>query len=71
LDAEVNLLLKSSLASNTWKAYNSAVESFKRFRVMYDLHDEWPVTLHDIIKYIAYLPIQGFRPPLLRRTFLV
>ena len=59
LDAEVNLLLKSSLASNTWKTYNSAVESSKRFRVMYDLYDEWPVPLHDIIKYIAYLSYTG------------
>lgn len=26
---------------------------------MYDLHDEWPVPLHDIIKYIAYLSYTG------------
>lgn len=59
LDTEVDSLLKSSLASNTWKTYNSAVDSFKRFRLSYNLHDVWPAPLYDIIKYIAYLSHTG------------
>ena len=59
LDFEVNVLIKSSLASNTWKTYNTAVESLRKFRLLYDLPDIWPVPLHDIIQYIAYLSYEA------------
>lgn len=43
------------MASNTWKTYNSALESLRKFRIFYNLEDIWPVPVHDIMKYIAYL----------------
>jgi hypothetical protein len=39
----------------TWKAYKTAVESFKTFRSLYQLRDVWPVPLNDVMYYIAYL----------------
>lgn len=55
LESEVNVLIKSSLAPNTWKTYNSAVQSLGNFRLLYDLPDIWPVPLYDLIQYIAYM----------------
>jgi hypothetical protein len=55
LDSEIQSLLKSSMACNTWKTYNSAIESFDNFRQIYKLPDIWPVPVQDIIRYIAHL----------------
>jgi hypothetical protein len=41
----------------TWKAYKTAVESFKTFRSLYQLRDVWPVPLNDVMYYIAYLSL--------------
>lgn len=59
LDAEINTLLKSSLAPNSWKTYHSALESLNKFRSIYHLPNEWPVPLYDIMSYIAYLSYSG------------
>lgn len=55
LDSEINSLLKSSMACNTWKTYNSAIESFNKFRQIYKLPDIWPVSVQNIVRYIAHL----------------
>ena len=53
LDSEINSLLKSSMACNTWKTYNSAIKSFDKFRQIYKWPDIWPV--QDIVRYVAHL----------------
>lgn len=55
LDSEINSLLKSSMACNTWKTYNSAIESFDKFRQIYKLLDIQPVPVQNIVRYIAHL----------------
>lgn len=60
LESEADKLLESSLASNTWKTYNSAVEALAKFRLQYDLDNFWPVPLDHLLKFIAYLSYENF-----------
>ena len=43
----------------TWKAYKTAVESFKTFRSLYQLRDVLPAPLNDAMYYITYLSYTG------------
>ncbi|CAG2209864.1 unnamed protein product [Mytilus edulis] len=60
LKDEADLLLKCSMASNSWKTYKTAVECFKKFRFIYNYRDIWPVPIDEIAQFIAYLSYKGF-----------
>ena len=47
------------MASNSWKTYKTAVDSFKTFRNGYFLEDIWPAPIDHIAKFIAYLSYKG------------
>jgi hypothetical protein len=55
LATEIDDLVESSVASNTWKVYKTAADSFQNFRQLYDMSQFWPAPLNDILFYIAYL----------------
>ncbi|CAC5358046.1 unnamed protein product [Mytilus coruscus] len=59
LKDEADLLLKWSMASNSWKTYKTAEECFKKFRIIYNYFDIWPVPIDEIALYIAYLSYEG------------
>lgn len=58
LENEQCSLVKSSLSSNTWKTYDMALESYRDFRLFYNLEDTWPIPINSIAKFIAYLSCQ-------------
>jgi hypothetical protein len=41
LATEIDDLVESSVASNTWKVYKTAVDSFQNFRQLYDMSQSW------------------------------
>ena len=49
------------MAENTWKTYETAVESLERFCAEYSLICCWPVKLDHLIKFIAYLSYSGYK----------
>ena len=55
LATEIDDLVESSVASNTWKVYKTAVDSFQNFRQLYDMSQFWQAPLNDILFYIACL----------------
>lgn len=59
LTTEVNYLLGKSMAEKTWKTYKTAIESFRSFRIFYNLPYIWPAPLYDILYYIAHLSSSG------------
>ena len=62
LATEIDDLVESSVASNTWKVYKTAVDSFQNFRQLYDMSQSWPTPLNDILFYIAYLSHTNHSP---------
>ncbi|VDI82774.1 Hypothetical predicted protein [Mytilus galloprovincialis] len=60
LKDEADLLLKCSMAPNSWKTYKTAVECFKKFRIIYNYRHIWPVPIDEIAQFIAYLSYKGF-----------
>ncbi|CAC5380841.1 unnamed protein product [Mytilus coruscus] len=60
LKDEADLLLKCSMAPNSWKTYKTAVECLKKFRIIYNYRDIWPVPIDEIAQFIAYLSYKGF-----------
>jgi hypothetical protein len=44
LATEIYDLVESSVASNTWKAYKTAVDSFQNFRQLYDMSQSWAIS---------------------------
>ena len=62
LATEIDDLVESSIASNTWKVYKTAVDSFQNFRQLYDMSQSWPAPLNDILFYIAYLSHKNHSP---------
>lgn len=62
LATEIDDLVESSVASNTWKVYKTAVDSFQNFRQLYDMSQSWPAPLNDILFYIAYLSHTNHSP---------
>ena len=60
LKDEADLLLKCSMAPNSWKTYKTAVECLKKFRIIYNNRDIWPVPIDEIAQFIAYLSYKGF-----------
>ena len=62
LTTEIDDLVESSVASNTWKVYKTAVDSFQNFRQLYDMSQSWPAPLNDILFYIAYLSHTNHSP---------
>ncbi|CAC5366987.1 unnamed protein product [Mytilus coruscus] len=59
LKDEAELFLKWSMASNSWKTYKTAVECFKKCRIIYNYFDIWPVPIDKIAQFIAYLSYKG------------
>jgi hypothetical protein len=51
-------LIAHSLATNTWKTYKTAADSFLRFRREYGFPDSWPVSLDQF----CLLPFTGLSP---------
>jgi hypothetical protein len=41
--------------------YESAVASFEKFRLYYNLSNIWPVPLSDIVNFIAYLEKMNYK----------
>ncbi|CAG2195652.1 unnamed protein product [Mytilus edulis] len=56
----LGMLLKCSMAPNSWKTYKTAVECLKKFRIIYNNRDIWPVPIDEIAQFIAYLSYKGF-----------
>lgn len=59
IDIEVSHLLDASLAESTHIVYANAVQSFKNFLNSYGFHLKWPITVNHILRYIAYLSLNG------------
>ncbi|CAC5417273.1 unnamed protein product [Mytilus coruscus] len=49
----------AAVAPNTAKVYQQALRSFKDFRALFPFEDLWPVPLHHISNYIAYMSFTG------------
>lgn len=47
------------MANNTWKIYNTAIESFNAFRRLYNLDQAWPASIEHLAHFIAYLSHKG------------
>ncbi|XP_076099825.1 integrase/recombinase xerD homolog, partial [Mytilus galloprovincialis] len=59
LQGEIDRLIVSAVAPNTSKVYQQALRSFKEFRTLFQFEDLWPIPLHDITNYIAYMSFTG------------
>ncbi|VDI41059.1 Hypothetical predicted protein [Mytilus galloprovincialis] len=55
LQGEIDRLIVSAVAPNTSKVYQQALRSFKEFRTLFQFEDLWPIPLHHITNYIAYM----------------
>ena len=55
-------LVDASIAANTNATYSNAIESFKRFRLLYNLNCIWPAPKSEIILFIAYCFECGYAP---------
>lgn len=56
LATEIEDLVESSVASNTWKVYKTAVDSFQNFRQLYDMSQSWPDPLMTSIFILLSYP---------------
>jgi len=52
---QINVLVSNSLSENTKQLYNQALVTFKRFLREYDLSENWPPALSQIVQFVAYL----------------
>ncbi|CAC5358968.1 unnamed protein product [Mytilus coruscus] len=59
LQTEIDRLIVSAVAPNTAKVYQQALRSFNEFRALFQLEDLWPIPLHHITNYIAYMSFTG------------
>ncbi|CAG2227125.1 unnamed protein product [Mytilus edulis] len=59
LQGEIDRLIVSAVAPNTSKVYQQALRSFKEFRTLFQFEDLWPIPLHHITNYIAYMSFTG------------
>lgn len=57
LNQEASRLLHNSLAPNTHQSYYNAIQQFQNFRVLYSLAHTWPVSVDQLLQYIAYLSL--------------
>ncbi|CAG2199596.1 unnamed protein product [Mytilus edulis] len=57
---EVDFLINNSVAPSTAKLYTRALNFFNSFRKDIGLANVWPVSLHDIVAFIAYMYKSGF-----------
>ncbi|XP_071086522.1 uncharacterized protein, partial [Haliotis cracherodii] len=59
---EVQRLVQSSLALNTWNLYESALKSFNVFRISFSLPHIWPTPVDHLMHFIAHLSLTGKSP---------
>ena len=59
LAREAECLFANRMATNTWKTYTTAVDSVNRFRHEYSFTNGWPVSIEELMNYIAYLSYSG------------
>jgi len=52
LSEEADLIIKYSMASNSWKTYKTAVEAFIQFRLIYKFGNIWPASVDEIAIYL-------------------
>jgi hypothetical protein len=45
LSEEADLIIKYSMASNSWKTYKTALEAFIQFRLIYKFGNIWPADI--------------------------
>lgn len=48
------------MSGSSLKVYSQGLESFRQFRKDHDLLETWPIPLHDIVSYIAFMFKSGF-----------
>ena len=59
LNLEAEKLVKSSMAISSWKTYNTASNSFSKFRDSLGLSEIWPAPVDHLALFIAYLSHKG------------
>jgi hypothetical protein len=62
LVSEAQNLIRASMAQNSWKAYENALNNFFEFRRNLNLGSHWPLLTADIVAFIAYLSLGGWAP---------
>ena len=63
---EAESLLAASLANNTWKAYETGMQTFEQFRMLHDLSLVWPPPVHHLSNFISYLSSTSYSPSTIR-----
>ena len=59
LEKIASVLVNNSVSSNTNKTYKTALEKFASFRRHYEFDDLWPVSVRELILFVAYLANEG------------
>ena len=59
LTAEAERLVEASLATNTWRLYESAIRIFEQFRCQFSLPNVWPAPVDHLVHFIAHLSLTG------------
>ena len=64
--SEAKSLLEASMSSNTWNTYSSGVDSFKRFRTLYNLSPLWPPPVEHFTNFITYMSYSSYSQATIR-----
>ena len=66
LTVETNRLLESSMSSNTWQTYSTAIGKFNQFRYLYGLPLDGLPPVDQVVQFIAYMSACNCTPSTIR-----
>ena len=63
---DIDTLFAASMSDNTWRAYETGLNSFETFRTLYKLSFIWPPPVYHLINYVGYLCHMSYSPATIR-----
>ena len=59
LSQVAELIFEQGVSKNTHKSYNLAMSKLFDFKILYKLNQVWPVSVNDLLHFMAYLSVQS------------